>query len=218
MTEPDTGLAALGRRAAAVGLAMRGACHEATGTVVLLGFTGSDQWPVFAASPEAADGQPHPLDRWSRRLIDALALQFGAAASYPNDVPALPFQRLAQRCEALYPSPLGLLIHPEWGLWQAWRGALIFPQRLALPPQKPQPHPCVSCASRPCVPSCPVNAFGSGTLDVMACVNHVQGDAGRDCRELGCRARRACPVGVRHAYGNDQARFHLAAFVRATGL
>jgi hypothetical protein len=216
MTEATAGLAALARRAAAVGLAVRGACHEDPGTIVLLGFTGSDQWPVFAASPEAHDGRPHPLDRWSRRLIDALAVEYGATASYPNDVPALPFQRLAQRCEALHPSPLGLLIHPGWGLWHAWRGALLFAQRLPLAPLAPQPSPCERCAGRPCVPACPVDAFGSGTLDVAACVHHVTGAAGADCREFGCRARRACPVGTPHAYVPDQARFHLAAFVRAT--
>ena len=215
MPEPGTVLDALERRAAAFGLAMRGACHDARGTIVLLGFTGSVQWPAFAASPEAHDGAPHPLDRWSRRSVDALAREFGAVASCPNDSPALPFQQLAQRCEPVYPSPLGLLIHPDWGLWHAWRGALIFPQRLALPPLVRQPHPCERCTARPCVPACPVDAFGSGTLDVAACVSHVQSAAGLDCRDLGCRARRACPVGTQHAYSPDQARFHLAAFVRA---
>ena len=37
------------------------------------------------------------------------------------------------RAEAVAPSPLGILIHPDYGLWHAYRGALAFAERLALP-------------------------------------------------------------------------------------
>ena len=30
-------------------------------------------------------------------------------------------------------SPLGILIHPDWGLWHSYRGALAFRERLDLP-------------------------------------------------------------------------------------
>ena len=30
-------------------------------------------WEVFSGSPEASDGRPDPLDRWSRRVIGNLA-------------------------------------------------------------------------------------------------------------------------------------------------
>ena len=36
-----------------------------------------------------------------------------------------------------------------------------------------------------------------------------------DCRDHGCRARLACPVGAAHRYLDPQAQFHLAAFVGA---
>ena len=226
MTDPM--VVALARRAAAAGLALRGACHvlpgEFTGisaavtqpaTIVLLGFTGSARWPRFASSREAGDGAPHPLDRWSRRIIDVLAGELGAAATYPNDLPSLPFQRVARRCEPLHPSPLGLLIHPVWGLWHAYRGALLFAQRLSLPPLRPQPPPCEACTDKPCLRGCPVHAFASGSLDTAACVRHVRSQAGADCRDHGCRARLACPVGAAHRYLDPQAQFHLAAFVGA---
>ena len=86
----------LARGVASVGLALRGAFHPSpedavpafadgapTLTVALLGWTGSDQWPVFAASPEARDDLPAPLNRWSKRLIDGLAAELGSAAFYP---------------------------------------------------------------------------------------------------------------------------------------
>ncbi|MBS0394906.1 MAG: ferredoxin, partial [Proteobacteria bacterium] len=130
------------------GLAWRGAFHAtaddavplaadgtAAGTVALLGFVGGGQWPHFAAAPEYADGAPDPLDRWSRRVIDALAARHGARALYPmGGPPWLPFQRWARRAESVHPSPLGVLIHPTYGPWHAYRGALAWPARLALAP------------------------------------------------------------------------------------
>jgi hypothetical protein len=43
----------------------------------------------------------------------------------------------------------------------------------------------------------------------------VKSAAGSDCRERGCRARRACPVGSEFSYVEEQARFHINAFLRA---
>jgi hypothetical protein len=38
---------------------------------------------------------------------------------------------------------------------------------------------------------------------------------GEDCMTLGCRARRACPVGREFTYVPDQAGFHMRAFLDA---
>jgi hypothetical protein len=137
---------ALNRRANELGLAVRGAFHPepgefgsmlppstSAGTIVLLGFTGSEQWPLYARSDEASDGLPHPLDRWSRRVIGSLASEFGALDVYPTGAVQMPFQRA-------------------------------------------------------------------------------------DCRDHGCRARRSCPIGAGFRYLPDQARFHMAAFLRSTRL
>lgn len=230
MRPPDggPGYGDLCQRAAAAGLAVRGAFHPgpgdlgielpeamSAGTLVLLGFTGSRQWAAFTASAEARDGLPDPLDRWSRRSIDALAREFGARAYYPSGMPQLPFQRLAARCEPAHPSPLGLSIHPQFGLWHAYRGALLLDRRLELPPLASSPHPCDACLSRPCLSACPVGAFTPGGYDLAACVRHVDSAAGTDCRLRGCQARRACPVGTDYSYIEAQARFHMEAFVRA---
>ncbi|MGA2777368.1 MAG: ferredoxin [Steroidobacteraceae bacterium] len=219
---------ALCRRAQALGLAVRGAFHPeprefdavlpgiAVGTIMLLGFTASHQWEFFRCSAEASDGKPDPLDRWSRRIVGLLAAEFGAIELYPNGrAPQLPFQRLAARCEPVHQSPIGLLIHAHWGLWHAYRGALVLPDRIDLPGVAPSRDPCAGCAAKPCLSACPVAAFRSGSFDVEACVNHVRSGAGVDCREHGCLARRACPVGAQFRYAQDQARFHMQAFLRA---
>jgi hypothetical protein len=201
------------------GLAFRGALHPgpddgiAAGTLVLLGFAGPRGWPDFAVSAEAQDGLPDPLDRWSRRVIDALARASGGAALYPfGGPPWHPFQRWAQRAEPVHPSPLGILIHPDWGLWHSYRGAVALPVRLDLPPPDRRPGPCDACATRPCLTACPVAAFGAAGYDVARCAAHIASAAGGDCMEAGCAARRACPVGTAHRHGAAQAGFHMRAF------
>jgi hypothetical protein len=86
-------------------------------TIVLAGMVGRDGWEAFAASPEASDGLANPLDRWSRRLIESLARELRGKALFPFvGPPFLPFQRWAQRAEPVHFSPIGLLIHPYYGL------------------------------------------------------------------------------------------------------
>jgi len=208
----------------AAGLAFRGAFHPAAdddpprvpgsdpvGTIVLVGFVGSRNWPAFARSPEAADGLPDPLDRWSRRVVSKLAEGAGATALFPfGGPPWLPFVKWAWRAEPVHPSPLSLLIHPDWGLWHSYRGALAFAESLDLQPADDRPSPCDSCAAKPCLTACPVDAFRPEGYDVAACKSHIRSPAGADCMDQGCRARRACPVGA--AYGSDEARFHMSAF------
>jgi hypothetical protein len=213
--------------AATAGIASRGAFHpqredavpalpdgRPAGTLMLIGTVGRNQWPAFAVSPEAADGQPDPLDRWSRRVIDGLAATLGAAALYPFEGPPwLAFQRWAMKAEPVHRSALGMLIHPDWGLWHSYRGALAFAERLALPALVQRPSPCDNCAAKPCLVTCPVGAFRAERYDVDACAGHLRSATGGDCLELGCRARDACPVGAEHRFGRDQAGFHMRAFL-----
>jgi len=217
---------AVARKPGGAGLVWRGAFHPgpedvvpdlpggvAAQTVVLLGFAGHLGWADFAAAPEAADGGPDPLDRWSRRVVGALAEATGGMPLFPfGGPPWLPFQRWAQRAERLFPSPLGLLIHPDWGLWHSFRGAVALPERLDLDPLPPAAHPCATCVGRPCLSACPVGAFGAAGYDVGACAGHLAVPAGADCMGHGCAARRACPVGAAHRHAPDAAGFYMQAF------
>ncbi len=183
-------------------------------TLVLLGWTGGRQWPAFAGSPEAHDGQRHPLDRWSRRLIDTAAAILDAAAFYPfGGPPHHNFQRWAMRAEVVERSPIGLLVHPRWGLWHAYRGALGFRDRLALPMPIDAGFPCKACADKPCLSACPVAAFSDRGFDIDACARYLNSAEGAVCLANGCAARLACPVVPDEPYSPAQNAFHMQAFL-----
>jgi hypothetical protein len=204
------------------GLAVVGAFHpqsgdgapEGVGTICLLGARGGEMWGVFSCSPEAADGQPDPLDRWSRRVIERLAAGLGAVALFPfGGPPYQPFQRWAARGEAAVPSPVAMQVTPERGLWTSYRGALGFRETIALV-ERNDASPCVGCPA-PCQTACPVDAFAGGTYDVPRCVAHITSPAGAGCRGGGCLVRHACPAGRAATPPTQQCRFHMEAFIRA---
>jgi hypothetical protein len=185
-------------------------------TVVLVGVAGRRGWNAFAASPEAKDGGADPLDRFSRRVIDALGADLGAVALFPfGGPPHWPFQQWARRAEPVYPSPIGVLIHPTYGLWHSYRGAVGFPEALDVQAFEASASPCDSCRERPCLSACPVGAFSADGYDVGACATHLRSVAGGDCMTGGCLARRACPVGAEHRHAPDHAAFTMRAFLRA---
>ncbi|MDF1792939.1 MAG: ferredoxin [Thalassobaculaceae bacterium] len=182
-----------------------------TAVVVLVGNAGPALWPVFSA--QRRDGRD-PLDSWVRRRLTPVAARLGARLVMPNDGPPYaPFQRWAMRAEAVHPSPLGLLIHPRYGLWHAYRAALLFSAAIELPDREETASPCADCTDRPCLSACPVGAFDGTGYDVPVCRAHAAGPRGHACRSGGCLARHACPVGRGHAYGPAQQAFHMAAFL-----
>ena len=197
----------------------------------LAGNVGGSMWAHFQSSPLAQDGLPDPLDRWSRQIGDALAQQFGGLALYPFDGPPLqshyhPFQQWASRCEAVFPSPLMLRLHPQHGLWHAYRFALALPtvdaddraacsQRMDAAPL--DENPCLRCAEQPCLQACPVQAYDGQQFAIEHCRDHVRHDAQQQCLSGGCLARNACPVAPQLRYAPAQAHFHMQAFLRGEG-
>ena len=207
------------------GLKLRAASHElphndartapASGTILLLGFAGRDGWDQFSNSAEARDKHANPLDRWSSRVIGTLADELGGVAVFPfSGPPYLPFQQIALSAGQMFRSPLGVLIDPHYGLWHAFRGALVFAHTLALPKSEPCKNPCETCADKPCLSACPVGAFTQRGYDVPRCSDHLHSKS-QTCTVQGCLARNACPVGAEHRYSPDQMRFYMAAFKAA---
>ena len=225
--------------AAEFGLTVRGAFHaKATDDIpdgpnaacaksmVLLGNAGPGMWEHFCRSPEFSLS-PNPLDRWSERVVGKVAEDLGGWALFPfGGPPFLPFVRWASRAEGLGGSPIGPLVHPQYGLWHAYRGAVALDRMLAdidgeslaqISPSSDADgggeHPCDQCEEKPCTTRCPVGAFSPKGYDTVACAKHLGSDAGAQCLYGGCLARHACPVGQDYAYAPAQAEFHMRAFI-----
>jgi hypothetical protein len=206
------------------GLTQRGAFHPLasdhvpdaaagapTLTVVLAGNAGPRMWEAF----DAARGELGlTLDAWSEVVLSGLATRLQARAVFPFERPWLPFQGWAMRAEPCHPSPLGLLIHPRWGLWHGYRGALLFAVRIELPSPVRAASPCATCVAQPCLSACPAGAFSASDYDVPACARHLASTPEPACLGIGCLARHACPVGGEFRYAPDQARFHMQSFLR----
>ncbi len=183
--------------------------------LLMVGNVGPAAWAAFARAPEATDGAPHPMDRWSKRVLGRIAASAGGGAVFPSDGPPYPpFVAWAKRAAPVKQSPLGMLIHPVYGLWHAYRGALALPEPLPLPEPELEAYPCDSCADKPCLTTCPVSAFRPDGYNVPDCAGHIATPEGADCMALGCRARRACPIGRDYVYDPPQAAFHMEAFLR----
>ncbi|MFT5658111.1 MAG: hypothetical protein ACI9KN_001390 [Gammaproteobacteria bacterium] len=184
-------------------------------SIALVGNIGSSYWPQFSSSVEFTDGLAHPLDRWSKRIAGQLASEHDVSPVFPSDGPPyLPFQQWAKRAEGLSPSPLGLLIHPQYGLWHAYRFALVVatdesPAHSVAPVESP----CISCLEQPCLNTCPVGAFTVSGYDVPKCAEYLKKNPDSNCNRQGCQARLSCPVAEDYRYVDGQHLFHLRAFV-----
>jgi hypothetical protein len=180
-------------------------------TVILLGPKEPGFWPHVTGSPEFATPRPDPMDRWSLRVISALAEALDAQALFPfGGPPYQPFIAWAIRSGRAWQSPVGPLVHDSAGLMVSYRGALVVPGRLSLPPTSPSP--CETCLTKPCLTACPVGAMGSSAYDLPVCHGYLNTSAGQDCMTRGCAARRACPVSRRFGRLPAQSAFHMKAF------
>ena len=195
-----------------------GGCSAAV--VWMIGVVGSEFWPAFKASTFYSDGLPDPLDRWSRSIGTELAQKWGGRALFPFDGPPYyPFQQWATRTEPLQTSPLMMRIHPEFGVWHAYRFAMALPtvspnEVLAIGHSLRAVNGdlCTTCVGQPCLSACPVQAFtGTGYL-LDTCSEQLHKAAGVDCMTAGCLSRRACPVGREYTYETEHAAFHMRAF------
>ncbi|QPC92464.1 hypothetical protein [Mesorhizobium sp. INR15] len=190
-----------------------GASGAPAKSVLLVGQAGAAPWPHFLKWRER---QPQdikdPLDTWSRELIGVVAKQFGARAVSPSDKPYLPFQQWAMRVEGLKPSPLGILMHPRYGLWHAYRGALLSESELPIQIAETVIHLCDACVGKPCMKSCPVDAYSPEGFAYQTCLTHVRGSHGEPCRSGGCLDRNACPYGTAYRYPKGIQAFHMASF------
>ena len=182
-----------------------------TRSVLMIGIAEPGFWAHFTESPEWRDGRPHPMDRWSRRVIGKIACRLGAKALFPfGGPPWRPFYHWALRTGRVWESPVRLLVHADQGLMVSFRGALALRHNVEMP--APAARPCDGCADQPCLTRCPVLALSPDGYAVEACHGHLDTPQGGPCLSGGCLARRACPVSAAYARLPEQSAYHMRQF------
>ncbi|GAA6208739.1 hypothetical protein NBRC116601_20320 [Cognatishimia sp. WU-CL00825] len=179
-------------------------------TVLMIGPDEPGFWGHFTQQPEYLDGRPNALDRFGKRILNAIAKTESATAFFPSDGPPYaPFIQWALQsgCDQ---SPVGLLVHPKAGLFASFRGALALRRHIALPAALPAP--CGSCHHKPCLTACPVGALTAKGYDVAACQSYIKSPQGRDCM-TGCKVRISCPTSQKFGRVPAQSEFHMKAFL-----
>lgn len=180
--------------------------------LVLIGNAGTALWPALLRFGLFTDD---PLDYYSRTRT----LEFGER--YLDDPAPLllfpqaynvPLQRLGTLAGWQQPSPLGLGIHPVYGLWFAYRAAFLSTLPLPLTCEPVRPSPCTDCRDRPCASACPAGAIGP-VFDLPTCADfRLRPDS--SCADR-CLSRLACPVGAEFRYPVAQIRYHYAHSLKA---
>lgn len=175
--------------------------------LMLLGHGGRRLW---AALQEEGLQGPDPIDRYATRLARHFIQEHLAGPSptviYPGPLP-VPLARLGELAGWCKPSPLGLGIHPTFGLWFAYRVVLLTSLALPLRVEPARPRPCDACPDRPCLAACPAQALDwERGFDVETCAR-FRLETNSACQER-CLARLACPVAVEHRYSDEQLGYH----------
>ncbi len=198
-------------------------------TAVIIGDGGPGFFRGFLAAG-GPDGAPHPLDRYTRTTLAAVARGALAPLGLPHALvfpfsgggvagPPLPFQRLGRAAGMGPPGPLGIQVHPVYGPWWAYRGLIaldVAAEAVALPAAAPRSGDgCAGCDA-PCVAACPAGAVRTAGLHYLACASERLAPASA-CR-TSCAARIRCVRGPEHRYSDAQLEFHMTASFPRTGL
>ena len=183
-------------------------------TLVLLGNGGQRFWETL---PTFGLDHPDPIDRYSLaltgRFIEELALIFAGEQVdhlnlYPQTAFRVPLQRLGTLVGWGEPSPLGNSIHPDFGLWFAFRSAFLITLPLPQVAAVRRESPCVRCRDKLCQSACPAAAVLSDAahFKLNDCIDHRL--AANSTCQARCMARLACPVSADQRYP-DWAIHHL---------
>jgi hypothetical protein len=185
--------------------------YDAERYLILLGNGGPNFWRALQAQAQADSNDP--VDTFSRALAVRFVeqyLQANARVLYPDEQ-SLPLQQLGALAGWHHPSPLGVGIHADYGLWFAYRAAVLTdaPLKPTVWPQTESANksPCDRCATKPCLSACPGQALNaSNPLDLTRCLAWRK-TPDSSCATT-CLARLACPVGAEQRYDQAQIRYH----------
>ena len=181
-------------------------------SAVVFGNGGAALWESMVEAIRTDPGRltttEHPLDDHVQRALEAADRRPGRSRRWircaATEAVMVDFRSLALAAGLGHASRMGLLLHPDYGLWTGLRAACLTTEELPITGPLPGDGPCDGCPA-PCADACPGSAFVDGSWDPGRCAAfHVESTT---CRGS-CASRRACPVGAAHAYGDEQETYH----------
>ena len=180
-------------------------------SIVVFGNYGRGLWEAFLNDikqhPQHLSQHQHPLDDFVLRNIQKSDPSPPSSRRWircaADEKTFVDFRMLAHHAGLGCISPVGLLIHPEFGLWTGFRAALLSTQKIPLSP--PSVDVCTSCATKVCISSCPAQAVQTTGWSVQKCADFHQQSTLCHGR---CHARLECPIGSSYKHGKLQHEYH----------
>ncbi len=166
-------------------------------------------WQNFIQS---AKHLKNPYDKWGEKIIKSQYKHY-ILPNQPARNGFYPFVAWA-KLAGFSQSPLGMAIHPKYGLWVSQRGA-IFHKKAKIPYRHRQIKPCITCQTKDCISACPAQALDFNGFKYEKCTDYLQKNAHDSCWQNGCRARLACPIGRKFRYKPQKSQFHWRSLRRS---
>lgn len=207
--------------------------------VLVVGNSGPGFWQHLVACrsgdvPQATDStdiytglSDHPVDQYALNSTQVALQRLFAAPDYrvlfPDQTSGamIPLQQLGVMIGWHHRSPLGIGIHPQKGLWFAYRAVVVVPAERAFLDSLDKPASaihntaggqglsatCRECRGQPCISDCPAGALSAAAPpDMVKCIAY-RSQQGSPCAAT-CIARMACPVGTGSRYSETQIAYH----------
>jgi len=181
-------------------------------SVIVFANGGTALWNSFLSDitqhPNHLSQHQHPFDDFVHRLIlnsDPNPPQTRRwIRCAENEETFVDMRPLAQEAGIGSHSHMGMLIHPEYGLWVGIRAILLTTEYIK-PSALPMQSPCSTCTEKPCIYSCVGNAVSQEGWDIQRCADtHL---SSTQCHHR-CASRLSCPIGHQHRHSIIQHQYH----------
>ena len=141
--------------------------------LLLIGNGGETFWQ---RSREFVARTGHPLDEFALDTVQRFLAEVAPGVRYRVLYPGpslIPLQTLGALAGWHHPSPMMVGINDYWGMWYAYRVALVADTDFTPSARVDSVSPCLTCADKPCLAACPAGALGlADGLRLERCLDH----------------------------------------------
>lgn len=182
--------------------------HFTPKRLILVGNGGPTFWEAFSTHRQ---NEAHPVDQFCIRVIKDWLQKEPAIPNvawlYPLTDLVFPLQQAGKTAGWHLPSPLGIGIHKQYGLWFAYRAALLTDAALPLTESSLLTSPCEDCIEKPCIQACPVQAITATEPPHLERCSPYRLQKQTHCQNQ-CLSRMSCPYASEYRYTDEQIRYH----------